>query len=433
MSFHFFFANKGDFLLNKIPSIVAISTSRKLSSNASCAMRIRRDSDDAELDVGFAGNSIDNKAIKDFGGYNLLGYTEDLSNSSWGVSSNVSITHNKSDFKGGNNASQLDFSGTGIFKQTVNILSNIYNHDKIVASIYIKGISGETVKIETRSPGDYVRQKFITFTGNWQRIDNASATVLDLGTTPSNTIFNLRRDSPNTVTSCLIYQPQVEINSTGNVTDYQPRTAGGASNCFLTTLYDQSGNRNHANQTVVINQPKVYDVLIGEVIKENGKPAMVIDGVDDHLLIPNVAGRSNIDAYFVNRHNPSLNSNNSAATRYIYPSKNIAGTYGFVVQKGSNSTTITSNYGSPNFYKNNILFAGTTRNDIYEFLGQTQNIINHRGGNVASWNSFNFGSFATNTFNFEGTLQEIIIFDRNLNTKERNLLHSDINNHFNIY
>ena len=83
MSFHFFFANKGDFLLDKIPSIVAISTSRKLSSNASYAMRIRRASDDAELDVGFAGNSIDNKAIKDFGGYNLLGYTEDLTNPVW--------------------------------------------------------------------------------------------------------------------------------------------------------------------------------------------------------------------------------------------------------------------------------------------------------------------------------------------------------------
>ena len=160
---------------------------------------------------------------------------------------------------------------------------------------------------------------------------------------------------------------------------------------------------------------------------------MVFDGVDDNIGIANVAGRSNIDAYFVNRHNPSLNSNNSAATRYIYPSRNIGGTYGFVVQKGSNSTTITSNYGSPNFYKNNILFVGTTRDDIYEFLGQTQNVVNHKGANVTSWDSFNFGGFTTNTFYFEGTFQEIIIFDRNLTTKERTLLHSDINNHFNIY
>ena len=123
MSFHFFFAKTDNFLLDKIPAIHAISTSRKLSNYASYAKRIRRESDDAELDVGFAGNAIDKQAIKDFGGKNLLGYTEDLSNSAWATSPNVAITHNKTDLDGGNNASQLDFSDTGIFTQTINILS----------------------------------------------------------------------------------------------------------------------------------------------------------------------------------------------------------------------------------------------------------------------------------------------------------------------
>ena len=85
-------------------------------------------------------------------------------------------------------------------------------------------------------------------------------------------------------------------------------------------------------------------------------------------------------------------------------------------------------------YKNNTLFTGSDRGQVYDFLGQTQNIVNHQGANVGSWQNCQFGIYtASSTWSFEGTLQEIIIFDQNLTTKERTLLHSDINNHFNIY
>ncbi len=434
MSFHFFFANKGDFLLDKIPSIVAISTSRKLSSNASYAMRIRRASDDAELDVGFAGNSIDNKAIKNFGGYNLLGYTEDLTNPIWVVGRTgnfpILVSSGITAPDGTSTAFNVRMSLEGAtgagdildFKQNIATIAG----KNYTSSFYLRSGDGVLKNLAFFNViGNFYQ---ITIGTEWQKYEftnTSNSTVLGA------LRFRLQGNSTDNLVNLEVWHPQAEIGS--SATQYQPRLAGGASNCFLTTLYDQSGKGNDANQTVVTNQPKIYDVATGEVTKENGKPAMVFDGVDDNIGIANVAGRSNIDAYFVNRHNPSLNSNNSAATRYIYPSRNIGGTYGFVVQKGSNSTTITSNYGSPNFYKNNILFVGTTRDDIYEFLGQTQNVVNHKGANVTSWDSFNFGGFTTNTFYFEGTFQEIIIFDRNLTTKERTLLHSDINNHFNIY
>jgi hypothetical protein len=153
---------------------------------------------------------------------------------------------------------------------------------------------------------------------------------------------------------------------------------------------------------------------------------MVFDGVNDNLAIPNVAGRSNIDAYFVIRHD-------FGNTIYPFGTNSIVGgTYGFVVQN-SQSTSIINNYGNPNLYKNNTLFTGTTRNDIYNFLGQTQNIVNHQGANVSSWDTFNFGNFPSDQFRFEGTLQELVIFDNNLTPDNRQKLHHDINNHYGIF
>ena len=453
MSFHFFFANKGDFLLDKLRPIFAISTSRKLSSNASYAMRIRRASDDAELDVGFAGNSIDSKAIKDFGGYNLLGYTEDLSNSSWSVTSNVLITHNKPDFEGGNNASQLDFSGTGLFTQTINVLSDTYDQSKITASIYIKGIAGETIKIETRASGDYVKQASLTLNGSWQRIDNASETGTDLGTTPNNTIFSLRRDPPNTVTSCLICQPQVEINNTGNVTDYQPRTAGGASDCFVTTCYGLAGQ--NTIQTTEATQPKIYDVATGEVTKENGKPAMVFDGVDDNLGIPNSQSLVN----GLHKHNefgelfglfaPDTAQNTNDA--YIFSNSTGGSTVGYstiyrysgnsfirsFVLRGVSGThsmatnDFTANDGAQKLY--NVTVGNNFSEKTNNVNGVTNLSYNSPRSSLGATYDFKIGASGASLDNYKGTIQELIIFNKNLTTKERTLLHSDINNHFNIY
>ena len=43
--------------------------------------------------------------------------------------------------------------------------------------------------------------------------------------------------------------------------------------CYVRTLYDQSGNGNNATQTVLINQPKITDSL-GAVITKYGKPSI---------------------------------------------------------------------------------------------------------------------------------------------------------------
>lgn len=437
MSFHFFFAKTDNFLLDRIPSIFSASTSRKLSSNASYAMRIRRASDDAELDVGFAGNSIDDNAIKDFGGYNLLGYTEDLTSTNWinsisGTGSNPVVTSGVSAPDGTNTAFnvKLDLNGGTTSSDRSDFLQ-YGSGDTIVGESY-------TMSVHLRSADGVAKDIVLINATGHSEVKNIGTSWAKYEFTKIETVANtiqfrlrLRGTQSDDNINLEVWHPQVEISSSS--TEYQPRTTGGASDCFLTTLYDQSGNGNNATQTTDTNQPKIYDVLTGEVTKENGKPAMVFDGVDDNLAISGVAGNSNIDAYFVNRHD-NTSTTSVDATKYLYFNGSSGSNNGFVAQDGNTSYGLYSNYGTPNLYKNNILLSPAHRDDIYHALGQTHNIVNHQGADISSWNDCIFGIYSSGSvLNFEGTLQEIIIFDKNLTTQERNLLHSDLNKEFNIY
>ena len=428
---------------------------RRVTPQATKAIRVRRDSDSVEKDIGFVGKDLNQQAIEDFGGKNLLGYTSDLSHSLWGATtSTVLVTHNKPDFQGGNNATQLDFSGTGVFSQTTNIKSDTYDQTKIIASIYIKGTAGETIKIETRSSGDYVKQASLTLNGSWQRIDNALAGVGDIGTTPNNTIFNLRKDPPNTVTSCLIFQPQVEISNTGQPTEYEPRLTGGASDCFIVNWYDQVGANDSVQNNVAL-QPKIYDVASGEVVKKNGNPAILFDGTDDNLVITN--STSLLSGLYNHNKFGELFNVFAADT-----AQNTANAHVFSNLTGTNSTGYANVYrfsGNP-FIRTQIFrgVGGTnsmitndfTPNDGLQKLynASVRNTFSEKTNNVngltnASYNNprspsnatfdFRIGANGANGANFSGTVQELIIFNKNLTIEENTILHDDINAHYGIY
>lgn len=55
----------------------------------------------------------------------------------------------------------------------------------------------------------------------------------------------------------------------------------GVGDGFVSVLYDQSGNGRHATQTTTGNQPAL--VVAGVVQTQNGKPAIVFDGINDFL------------------------------------------------------------------------------------------------------------------------------------------------------
>lgn len=422
-------------IYDKLDALVAFSM-RKISLAQNNCLRIRRDSDDAEIDVGFSGGWLDEQAIKDFGGYNLLSYTEDLTNNLWlkenyGTNGQIPVvTPNviTNPLTGEQNAAKVDFnavdsSGVSAIRQ---VTPNVDGEQLV--EIYLKTIAGSgTKRLRMRMDSDQgAIAKNFDVTENWAKY---SINVASNRTKVRGWSFRLRPiTGTDTIASVYAYAPQWVQGSSS--LPYQPRTAGRASDCFVTTWYGKDGY--NATQTTEADQPKIYDFASGEVTKENGKPAMVFDGAGDHINIPNVTGRSNIDAYFVNRHD-NASTTSVMPSRYLYFGRLSAGGYGFVGELNSTSSKLFSYYGNPNLYKNNTLFTGTHRGDIYNFLGQTQNIVNHQGASVESWSDLQFGKYSANMWAFEGTLQEMAVFDGTLNTQQRADLHADINNKFNIY
>lgn len=91
--------------------------------------------------------------------------------------------------------------------------------------------------------------------------------------------IRVRRSSDNA-------EQDIYFDSNGNLDTAQLTSFCGASNGFVTTWYDQSGNGRNATQTAASNQPQI--VISGSVILENSKPSVKFDGVNDCLFSENV-------------------------------------------------------------------------------------------------------------------------------------------------
>jgi hypothetical protein len=95
-------------------------------------------------------------------------------------------------------------------------------------------------------------------------------------------------------------------DGTTNTLDFaEPELSGGilslanGGNAFVPQLYDQSGNGNHATQTVAASQPKLVDA--GSLIVDaSGRPVMDFDTVDDTMTmgVPVTAGTSDVTFAF---------------------------------------------------------------------------------------------------------------------------------------
>lgn len=257
-------------------------------------------------------------------------------------------------------------------------------------------------------------------------------------------LYSLRKTTPQATRAIRIRRDidslEQDIGFIGKDLDQQAiedfATTGAISDCTIVKWYDQISNNDSIQNNGAL-QPKIYDVTTGEVTKETGKPAAIFDGAGDNVPIINVAGRSNIDAYLVNRHDDSSSTSvnvNAYAYFTFFRTDLSSSLFGYVASLNSTGTFLHASYGTPNLHKNNVLLSPTNRSEVYTFLGQTQNIVNHQGVDLSTWASCKFGSYANSaSFHFEGSLQEIIVFADNLTTQERQLLHDDINNYYGIY
>lgn len=197
--------------------------------------------------------------------------------------------------------------------------------------------------------------------------------------------------------------------------------SSGVSNYdgFITTWFDQSGNANDATQGTAASQPQIASS--GNLILENGKPALGWDGINTTLTIPNLQGQAILNIFRVQK---------QESNRFVMLSLSSGlGDRGFTGELGSSSSGLPANFGTPQLYKNGVLQSISTRNDTYNaFLNQNlHSVIN---ANTTAWSDFAIGG--TLSFTFRGNVQEFTgyITDK---SSDRTDIETNINNAFTIY
>jgi hypothetical protein len=111
--------------------------------------------------------------------------------------------------------------------------------------------------------------EFATFYSGW----SVSRLVNPLWT---GALIEVRRGSDNALQN--IFPDQ-----SGNLNLSQLTTFIGASSAFVRTVYDQSQQGRHLQQTTLANQPRLMNA--GTLETQNGKPTLFFDGTNDSLSV----------------------------------------------------------------------------------------------------------------------------------------------------
>jgi hypothetical protein len=304
-------------LLDNYTNALAAYSFRKLSTTYSGAcIRVRRSSDNTEMDIPFNSNNVlDETALLNFvGSPNQVTYSQDFTNAAY-VKLGVTLTADQGLAPDGTQTADLysESSGTGAhymyryYPNVGGILNIGYNWN---ASFYIKKAPGNTStnnKIIAkedlngswaytefdldngstyiyRSTGINIIGAQMTDEGNgWWRC-SMYGNVLT-GTTPNKFPINLFRNGGNngnfsfagdTGAKYYIWGMQVTgvINNTYGQTllPYTKTTVAGGGDGFIATWYDQSGNGRNVTQPTASAQP--FIVWESNILKSNSKPVL---------------------------------------------------------------------------------------------------------------------------------------------------------------
>jgi hypothetical protein len=268
------------------------------------AIRVRRSSDSAELNIGFTPNGdLDTTALMNHVGYqNLLTYSEQADNVVWTFGD--AVTPNLITAPDGTTTADLvQVVGASTLRQA---FTTPISGQTVTASCYFKlGLVGEWVRISVFDPlvpTNQFRAWFNPNTGQLgvsdqigtgvhigagiENIGNGWYRGWVTGQIPSTSLtIQLSNENSNGVTARTAgqnrYQWGAQINL-GTLQPYQQAVATArAGNGFVTTWYDQSGNGRNATQTTAGSQPQILNS--GVLQTQGGKPAILFDGVDDYL------------------------------------------------------------------------------------------------------------------------------------------------------
>lgn len=206
----------------------------------------------------------------------------------------------------------------------------------------------------------------------------------------------------------------------------------GAGDGLVKTLYDQSGNGRDASQSTATAQPKI--VSSGVLVLENGLPAMDFDGTNDRLSIGTIGISGAQDrAIFavITTHAVGVYAWFAFGESLIGKGYFLSSEYALRVESGSIV------WGGASAAQQDVishLFSGSNVTDAKNYVsGSQQSVLSSASRTINTTDaSASIGSSYTGISNFNGTIQELIIYpvDQSAN---RVAIEDNINSHYNVF
>ena len=407
-------------LLETYTGSAAAYSLRSLSASTTNVVKVRRSSDDDELD--FTSQEIESGYLLSWVTESMPEYLSDFSSNTDGFLglNGLSISANVDDVLGVNDVLSAYDSGGG----TQYIQSNKFDVGEayeLQFDYYIPN-SQDINSIEVKHGLTTIG--ILNTTGSWQTTQLYSFVS-------SSTVLR-------------IYPGQFGETGYIYIKNVSIRNTGLSSSGFVTTWYDQSGNTNNATQATAANQPKIVDS--GSLVTENGNAAIDFDGTDDVLKSSDSSANGEdqaISAFITS----AIDTSNAYRSVFAYYNTSSAsdlynidfdnsGRIKCIIRDSSltlKQPSSSASFYSAQQYLRSFISSGTLLND---YLNSVQGITNGDidvGSITINGSSIGGRAYASSVDQyFIGTIQEIIIYPSD-ESANRTGIEGNINDYYNIY
>jgi hypothetical protein len=473
------FRYKGDPLVARFPSGIACGFSCRNIGFGGPIVRARRSTDNTEVDVRGDNDGVLslNSPIIDYR-ENLVTQSETFS--SWS-NVNITLTAGQVDAFGGTNASIFTPDGTGTDRRE--ILTTVVANQTYNGSVFVKAGTSDNfqvqfvdhlagyasrglLKVDVAADGSFSTATATSISNVTYTASSNGFTRVSFSFTPSasSTQLSMRLfpDRDNGTGTTIFFGAQLSngetvekyIKTSGSTIselDRPQETLGeyiGTGHAYVTNWYDQSAtgsDQKNFEQATASYQPLVVES--GAIITGGNGKAGVRWDVGKSMYISSQFSGSTLDAFFVSDMDVTTAIESKKRNFIIL---NGAGTGGIsnnnylIAQSGSTSTSIGS-LGNANktLRVNGVDYDPNdpelTRNGVFEHLSHNK-LYSVVGGSNPNYtgthdNILNLGFYTsspTTSYNFEGLMQETILYTGD-QLSTRTGIETEMNNHYNMF